>query len=256
MSDQGTELFQDSTSQSADKLEAGQPKADVTDKSQEALATLVGEGRKYKTADDLAKAYVNADAHIAQLTSENAKLREEAAKGKTINDVLERIESNRKQAGDTTPVASKGVTAEDLVRLVDERIAGRATALERAANIQKVEGLLKEQFGDKAKEVYLAKANSPEMRKALNNLAAVDPAMVMALFKTETTVGNPVDGSNRSGERSNVQTPTGRAGDPDCKEYFDVMRKKDPRKFYSTAVQLEMHRKLTSNPEKFLGRKV
>lgn len=258
MTDQvATEVFQDLASKPADKQEAGKPDASKGgDNPQGALALLVGEGRKYKTIEDLAKGYLNADEHLEVLKNDNVKLKAEAVKGKTLDEVLERVEQGRKQSGDTSPVSQKGVTAEDIARLVDERMTGRETARTRTENISKAEALLKEKYGEKAKDVYLTKGDTPAKRKALNDLAAVDPDSFAALFSTQAIVGNPADGSNKGGERQVSQTTSGRTNDPNCKEFYDVMRKKEPSKYYSTAVQLEMHKKLSTDSTKFLGRKV
>ena len=255
--DKSKELFQGSTSTTTDKSVEGTLDATKSgDTTQGALATLVGEGRKYKTVEDLAKGYLNADEHIEVLKNDNAALKTDVAKGKTINEVLERIEQGRKQTGDTTSVAQKAISAEDIERLVDARLTGRETARTRDANISKAEAALVAKFGEKAKTVYAQKADSPEKRKALNNLAAVDPESFTALFSTTTIVGNPADSSTKAGDTLNVVSQSGRAADADCKEFYDVMRKKEPNKYYSQAIQLEMHKKLATDPSKFLGRKV
>jgi hypothetical protein len=261
MTDQveGKELFQGSPAAGTDKPGAEKKAGEAStggDNTQGSLALLVGEGRKYKTVEDLAKGYINADEHVETLKGDNLKLREEAVKGKTLSDVFERIEQNRKAAGDTTSVTAKAITAADIAKLVDERITGRETAKTREDNLRKAEAALTVKYGDKAKEVYLARGDTPEKRKALNDLAAVDPSSFEALFTTQAIVGNPADGSTKGGDRIVTDTPTGRALDPDCKEFYDVMRRKTPQKYYSQVVQLEMHKKLAANTAKFLGRKV
>lgn len=256
MSDQDKELFQGSSSTPTDDAGKEKPAASKGgDPTQEALAMLVGEGRKYKTVEELAKGYVNADEHIEVLKSDNEKLKQEAAKGKTINEVLERIEQSRKPAGDTTSGSAKGVSVEDIERLVDARLTGRETALTRSANIGKAEAALSAKYGDKAKEVYAQKADTPAKRRALNELAAIDPDMFVGLFQTTAEVRNPADGSNKAVDTLNAQQQSGRVADPDCKEFYDVMRKKEPSKFYSQAIQLEMHKKLAANKDKFFGRR-
>lgn len=260
MTDKVEELFQGSASKPEDlPREEGKKLDAITgDNTQEALAILVGEGRKYKTVEDLAKSRIEADDFIEKLKDENEKLRQEAVKGKTLNDVFERIEQHRKAAGDTTPVkvaAGAAITAEDIAKLVDERITGRETAKTRDDNRRKSEAALTTKFGEKAKEVYLTRGDTPEKRAALNQLASVDPDSFVALFSTQAVVGNPADSSNKAGDRLNVVAVSGRAADPDCKEFYDAMRKKEPSKFYSQAIQLEMHKKLAVNTNKFLGRK-
>lgn len=249
------QLFGSESVKAEDKGADGKPVAPKGDTPTEALAILVGEGRKYKTNEEQAKAHIEADDFIEKLKDENEKLRQEAVKGKTLSDVFERIEQSRKQTGDTTTVGQKAITAADIERLVDARLTGRETAKTRDENIGKAEKALAEKYGEKAKEVYLTRGDTVEKRAALNSLAAVDPESFVALFTTTAVVGNPSDSSNKGGDRLNVVTVSGRANDPDCKEFYDSMRKKEPSKFYSSEVQLQMHKKLSANAAKFLGRK-
>ena len=72
---------------------------DVSDITTE---TLVGEGRKYKTADDLAKAYANADAKIA---ADKALQAQKDAEIKVLKDLLEANQKKSTDApGDKLPV--------------------------------------------------------------------------------------------------------------------------------------------------------
>jgi adenosine deaminase len=79
-----------------------QPAASATPEQQPSLLTaLVGETQKYKTPEELAKAYANADQFIEQLKEENRQLREKATAAKTIDEVLERIYIGRRFKNDT-----------------------------------------------------------------------------------------------------------------------------------------------------------
>jgi len=230
------------TEQKSDKTEAGP------------LALLVGEGRKYKTQEELAKAYMNADEHISKLSDENRELREQVASGKTIDSVLERIEANRREQGDTTPVQSKGVSAEDIAKIVEQTITGRETARTREANQVKADRMLKEKYGEKAGEMFKAQAGSKDKLNALTELASVDPDAFMQLFKEEPYKGNPSDGSNTRGEGAQ-QHQTQNANQPGTKAYYDEMRRKDPTKFWASTTQSEMHRLAQQDPNKFWGSK-
>lgn len=254
--DQATELFVQDPLPVSDKSVEGKPDAPKSDDSTQAtLAVLVGEGRKYKTVEELVKGYLKADEFIEVLKNDNAKLKQEVVKGKTLDEVLERVERGNKQ----TPVTTGGAgafSAEDIARLVDERMTGRETARSRDDNVRKAEAALAARYGEKAKDVFFTRADTPQKRAALNNLAAVDPDMFAALFSTPAIVGNPADSTTKAADRFNAAVTGSRAADPDTREFYDGMRKKEPSKYYSTAVQLEMHKKLAANPEKFLGRKV
>ena len=84
----------------------------------ESVSLLVGEGRKYKTLDDLAKAYLNADGFIEQLKAENQELRTKTVEAKTIDEVLERLSANQSNAAVTTSAdqvsSTNGLSAQDV----------------------------------------------------------------------------------------------------------------------------------------------
>jgi len=88
------------------------------------FTALVGEGQKYKTPEELAKAYTNADQFIETLKEENRKLREQAASAKTIDEVLERMsKQNVAPEDDTPPVA--GITPDVVQQLVEKTLCRR-----------------------------------------------------------------------------------------------------------------------------------
>lgn len=229
-----------------------EPKVDQSEAGP--LALLVGEGRKYKTEAELAKAYMNADEFISKLKEENLQLKERVASGKTLDDVLERINANRSEQGATTLSESKGVSADDIAKIVEQTITGRETARTREANQKKADQMLKAQFGEKAVEVYRASASTPAKAKAMSELAAVDPDAFMQLFKGDAYKGNPSDGSNTRGEAA-MQHSSASPTQVGTKAYYDEMRRKDPTKFWASATQLEMHKNAEANPDKFWGRR-
>ena len=60
-------------------------------KPEEALDTLVGEGKKYATPAELALAYAHANSHIGKLQQENQQFREQEGKSHTIEELLEAV---------------------------------------------------------------------------------------------------------------------------------------------------------------------
>lgn len=56
--------------------------------------TLVGEGKKYKTPDDLAFAKMSADAHIKRMADENAALRKAVSEAESLKALLAELKAN------------------------------------------------------------------------------------------------------------------------------------------------------------------
>lgn len=252
MPDQGTIFRGDSSQQ--------QPATTTTtqgDPLPESVALLVGEGRKYKTIEELAKAYVNIDGFAETLKSENAALKEDAKKAATLDEVLKRLEvkadnSTQDQRAQTT---QSGLSVADVATIVQQQITGRETQRTQEANLLKADTEMRKLFGDKAEEVFRKEAATPDMKKALMALAAVAPDKFVALFQPATTGGTTTDNSSVVNTAAltggNV---SGRVADPGCKEFYDNLRRTKPAHYYSSAVQSTMNKVAVDNPRHFFNR--
>lgn len=221
----------------------------------ETVALLVGEGRKYKNVEDLAKAYLAADDFLEKLKGENATLREEVAKGATLNDVLKRLDGSQTQRPDKDDkTTSSGLSADDVAKIVQQQITGLETARTQAANLKKADAEMKTLFGDKAKEVFEKEASTPEMKKALMSLAAVSPEKFVALFKPQGGSGSTDSKTSVNTAAMNGTNASGRVADPQCKEFYDELRRKNPRSYYSSSIQLQMNKAAVANPNMFFNR--
>lgn len=216
------------------------------------FTALVGETQKYKTPDDLAKAYNNADQFIETLKEENRKLREQAASAKTIDEVLERMS---KQSGapeaDNPPV--QGLTPDVVQQLVEKTLEGRKQQETKTGNLLKADALMKEKFGEKAEQVFKQKASSPEKAKILMELAATDPAEFVSLFAgtPQSTFNNFDTGSvnttsvaSNGGDRSKVEG---------TKEWAAKVRKDDPNTYWSQEFQYKLQQTVSKNPTLYFG---
>jgi hypothetical protein len=219
------------------------------------LGALVGEGKKYKSVSELAKAYINADGFIETLKQENHTLREKATQAKTIDEVLERLQSRTGQQPD--PVASSDntpVSVTDIAKIVEQTIEGRETASKRDGNIRKADAKMKEVFGEKAAEVYKQAATTPELHEAYMKLAAVDPDKFVGLFAPNVPKNTTqMDRSTLNSAAINVQ-PGNRENIVGAKEYFDKIRRTDPSKYYSQEFQIGMDKAVRNNPDFYYGR--
>jgi hypothetical protein len=209
--------------------------------------TLVGESRKYKSVEELEKAYMNADDFIERLKQENEELRRKAAAATTIDEVLNR--SNQQQQEVKTDQSAPSV---DIAKLVEKTVEEREVKKVREHNILKADKMLKEVFGEKAVEVYKAKATSPELHKVYMELAATSPEQFAAIFNAKPTgVQTGVDSgsfnnsvSYSSGSRESMQG---------TKEFYNKVRKTDPSTYYSNEFQLKMQKAAQANPKLYFG---
>ena len=216
------------------------------------FTALVGENQKYKTPDDLAKAYANADQFIETLKEENRKLREQTAAAKTIDEVLERMskQSNAPE-NDNPPV--QGIRPEDVQQLVEKTLAGRETAKAKEANLLLADRLMKDKFGEKAVDVFKQKASSPDKARILMDLAANDPQEFVSFFAgvtpnnantMDTGSMNTTSVPSTGGDRTNLEG---------SKEWAAKVRKENPSLYWSQDFQYKLQQTVTKNPSLYFG---
>jgi hypothetical protein len=253
------DIFDSSSDKSApDTNTPNQTAATSGDPTTGPLATLVGEGRKYRNVEDLAKAYLSADDFIERIKGENAELRTQLGKARTIDEVLERLKApppGTSQDKDEKTSQASGLSVDDVRQIVSETLTSADATRTRDGNLRKADAEMKRLFGDKAKDVFDKEATTPEMRKALMQLAAVSPEKFVALFAPTKPGATSMDTSTsvNTAALGSVST-TGRASDGECKEFYDNLRKTKPAEYYSQAVQLRMNKAAVANPNKFYGR--
>lgn len=158
------------------------------------VAELVGEGKKYRTAEDALKALPHAQGHIKTLEEEAKQLREELAKRKTAEELLEEFKVSGVLGGNRQePAVTPSVDVEQVVASV---LAKKEAATTAQKNISVVVNTFTEAFGDKTKgeEMYNKVAEESGLSvAALNQLAATSPEAVLRLAgitkKQETVPG-------------------------------------------------------------------
>lgn len=145
---------------------------------------LVGTGKKYATADAALASIPHAQRHIATLEAEALQLKEELAKRKTTEQLLEEIKQNGLSQGTTTP--STGITQETVTQLVTQTLENRDAQQRAQDNINIVTSVFKEKFLDKAEEMYIKVAKESGLTiKDINRLAETSPGVILKLAGLE-----------------------------------------------------------------------
>lgn len=215
------------------------------------FSALVGEKQKYKSPEDLAKAYVNADKFINELKEENRSLREQAASAKTIDEVIEQISSaNKVPQGDNLDV--QAITPDVVQNLVEETLKKRESVSVRNANLQKADSLMKTKFGEKAEQVFKQRATTPEKAQVLMQLAATDPEEFFNLFAGVQTPSNTMDSSSVN-TTTYVASSGDRAKIEGTKEWAKEVRDKSPSIYWSAEFQSKLQNLAIKNPSLYFG---
>jgi len=158
-------------------------------------AELVGDGKKYSSVEDALKSVPHAQKHIQTLESELAAAREELAKRKTAEELLDEIKSGIQPQA--TPAGSE-FDQDKLLQLVDQTLEQKERQRAAKTNAESVALKFTEKYGQKAEEVYNTVAKESGLTiQQLNSLAASSPKIVLKLAGLEG-VSAPVAGKPNS----------------------------------------------------------
>lgn len=217
----------------------------VVDPTHDYLTDLVGEDRKYKTPQELAKAAVHKDQFIDQLKRETAELRE--ALNKRINEEeflrkLEQVSRPKSPDQQDPPVerrdepAKASLTVEDVDRIIAEREA----AARANANLKQVEERLRQVFGDDYRARVQSQAKSMEVgTDFLTDVAKKNP---QAFYRLMGLDGNTQKADAFSPPpRPSMSTPSGtQSGKKDYNYYKKLRDEKGDSWYFSIPVQQEI----------------
>jgi len=209
----------------------------------EFLQRLVGEGKKYKSTEEVAKAYVHAVEFIDQLKeqqrnheAELQNLREIAKLKENLEQKVERLEQVAK--------SSEVIAPELVAKLVNETLDKRSFETKAKENKKLAWDKLTEIYGDlnAAKNAVTQYVGGNDHKKDFVNQSAVtDPESLVELIKSKIPVKTP------QGVDQNIENGT--VPDVDFEKQVEGLtwskaqeiKKKDPKLYRSMKFQLKLH---------------
>lgn len=230
------------------------------------LEALVGPGKKFDSAEALARGKLQSDLFIQRVTGENKDLRAavqdlsgKVGVGTEVKELLERlITSTAAPSATPSPTVARtasdagtqaesnriGLTREDVVNLLNESDRNRVAA----ANRNEANRRLHEAFGDTAGTVLQNKARDLGLSTdKLKALAETSPRAFYAMLGLDNK--SPPASAIRAGGsgRGNVNTTTGMPSNPSGlrgKKHYDALKTQvGIRKFVlDHNIQLQLHK--------------
>lgn len=213
---------------------------------EEYLSRLVGEGKKYKDVEELAKAYYNLNMFAETLKREKREIENEFNKekerAKTIEEILELVKESGTQDVIKEPVEQQ---KEDIEKKIAKAIELKEQERMRKEMYNKTLQRLREEFGsEKQAFEYIQKYIGKDKNKqaVINQLGMTDPEGLIALIRPYAT--QKTDGvATPSGETSyRVNADTNKtAGLPITWSEANKIRKEKPEVYYSGSFQSKLH---------------
>lgn len=203
---------------------------------------LVGDGKRYKTPQELAKAKLHADKHIKDVESERALDREQI-------QLLAKILETRQNDNDddevvTTTQGTQSVTP-DIEKTVEEVLERRASEAKVIENKSKSNAMLVKQYDSAEKAAGSLRTFyelHPELQNEMEYLRANNPDAFMKLYNSYNTPGtqpaNTAPGTHgRSSADAIKSTGSGLTWDKAM-----VLRKENPKEYNSEEFQAKLRK--------------
>jgi hypothetical protein len=209
------------------------------------LEVLVGEGKKFKSVEELAKGKLESDRFIEELKRQVAGQQEELKKRLYQEELLASLQAkaaagNASEAGkettSTTEVATKTPPGEaDIASLIEKTITERERKATATQNIAVVERQLSEAFGTEAQKVVKEKAEELGLSLArMQEIAAESPNAFLSLVGQKPSAALTIkDGSVRT------ETIGTTSGARDW-AFYQKMRRENPKGYFTPAVQQQL----------------
>lgn len=175
----------------------GEPSTPPTDPFADKLKEIKGDdgSPKYATVEDALAALKHSQEFIETLKTERAqdresmaKLQEEMAKVKTLEEFQASLQTPNTQEPSKTPEGDGEGEKVDLDKLLEDKLNARTKADREKANLEKVVSDLTSQFGDKTSEhIEQVAKRLGTTPSALKDIAKTNPTMAMTLLGSNSS---------------------------------------------------------------------
>lgn len=229
-------------------FEGGEDKTPAIDPSKDYLAELVGEGKKFKDAQALARAKAEADFTIDmfkqrmdEMRADYKQLHEAREAGATLKEIADQLKAQQKPEGTFTPANETNVQPEevDIDAKIEARMIQREQEHLEQSNLSRVQQTLRERLGNNYQAVLSEQRDALHLSdKEVNDLAKKSPeAFFRVMGINQMNQDNTFQTPPRSVSRSDSFAPTvvKRGWD-----YYQKLKRSDPNLYYSPKIFNQM----------------
>lgn len=243
-------------------LEDAQGDLPGIDTSKNYVEELVGDGKKFKTVEDLARGKYEADLYVEtlkkrqdEINRDYLRLREENMAKQKLEDLIDqfsKLQSNNQNNDNTyvKPEIKNELDLKQVESLLESRLDAREAARKQQENFALVKEKLKERFGSNYSTVVKEQISDLGITESeFNDMAVKHPKL---LFKTLGLDKAPnVDSFQappRSNQRSNSFAPT---TEKRTWSYYQKMKETNPNLYLDPKIAVQMHNDAIALGESF-----
>lgn len=221
------------------------------------LEELVGEDRKFKTPEDLARSKHEADLFIEQLKRETREMREELQKRLSLEEFADQFSRKTQQNQNADSSSNESETREDQITqeqrtpqdieaFLEQKLTEREKSQKAQSNLNSVFEEMEKRYGSAANKAINERAKELGVNvQFLKGIAESSPKAFLDLFpqrQQSDDFSPPPSAVNRPASSGN--------GAKKFKDY-EKMRKENPREYYTPRVQMEIFEQAKRQGESF-----
>lgn len=226
-----------------------------SDPSKNYLTELVGENRKFKSPEDLARGKYESDNYIKILERRLDEMRSDYLELDTsyksrakLEEIVDQLSNNRQpqSSSEQTPSERREDTApfdpKQIESLVSSEIQKHENQRKQSDNYNMLEGKLKERFGDSYKSAFKSQIDKAGISEGLaKDLALNHPNVLLRALGLEgdqarESYQNPIS----SDRRTDNFAPAGR--EKRSWSYYEKMRKEQPELYREPKIAVQMQK--------------
>lgn len=218
------------------------------------LAALVGDDKKFKTVDDLARGKAESDRYIQELTSKLDELRQELNTKTSMQEMLDQLKaSNTPKVPDTngTPAVPEQTNHSSLEEQLETLLAQREAKKAVETNMERVRRVLTENFNDQATIAINNKAKQLGMSvKRLQEIAADAPQAFFSLMGIQENVQHQPSGvaAPRPSVNSSGAQPVGSVRNA---AYYEKLKRENPKVYFDPKTTVQQIKDRTALGDKY-----
>lgn len=234
-----------------------------TDPNKNYLEELVGEGKKFKSPEDLARGKYESDNYITilqqrfdELREDHTRLRDENAAKARMEEILTKLDTKIQDrdttddANDKKPDAGNSLQFDpkQIEDLVTSKLTEREVQRKQEENFNQVRDKLREQYGENYASVLEDQINEMGLTKDFfNDLARNHPSV---LFKT-LGLDQTAQKQSYSPPPRNAMTFKPSAPKKRTYSYYQNLRKENPKIYFDRQTAIQMHNDAQEQGEAF-----
>ncbi len=227
--------------------------APVLDPQRDYYSELVGEDKKFKTQQDLARAKLESDAFIERLKRENEGIRTDLNTRLTVEQLMDKITATKdtpppnsgNQSDNNGDGGSKNFSEEDIAKIVEQRISRSETLRIQEANLNQVRSALEQKYGPEfATHLKQTASTLGVGEEFLNDMAKNQPKAFLALVDREGPKTTQTNQNSLFTPTASAQIPQPPGFTPTGERkmsYYEELKRKDSALYWSPKVQNQMH---------------